>query len=187
MSRQVDKRLFDGEHRQAHVARCEVRARAQRRFVGFTLIEILVVIAIIGILVALLLSAVQAARESSRRVSCQNNLKQLALSGLNYHDIHRHFPVGVEMPYAIAGNDPLTGGMENPFGPNWAVLMLPYFEESGLYEQARTSDYPGVGDVTNLAAYNRTWRLVRSQRIPGLSCPSDKGADAQSFTDPLGD
>jgi prepilin-type processing-associated H-X9-DG protein len=146
----------------------------------------LAVIAIIGILVALLLPAVQAARESSRRISCQNNLKQLGLAALNYHDSKRRFPVGVEMPYAIAGNDPLTGGMENPFGPNWAVLLLPYFEQNSLYDQARTSDYPGVADVTNLAAYNKTWRLVRSQRMPNLACPSDKGSDAPPFTDPLG-
>src|SRR5215217_3142044 len=114
------------------------------RRAGFTLVELLVVIAIIGVLVALLLPAVQAARESSRRMSCQNNLKQLALAGLNYHDAKRRFPVGVEMPYAIAGNDPLTGGMENPFGPNWAVFMLPYFEQNNLFQQAKTGDYPGV-------------------------------------------
>src|SRR5215212_8651686 len=83
---------------------------------AFTLVEVLVVIAIIGILVAILLPAIQAARESSRRMSCENNLKQLALAGLNYHNSKNRFPVGVRMPYAIAGNDLLTGGMENPFG-----------------------------------------------------------------------
>jgi prepilin-type processing-associated H-X9-DG protein len=144
------------------------------------------VIAIIGVLAALLLPAVQAARESSRRTQCQNNLKQLALAGLAFHDAHKHFPVGVEMPYAIEGNDPLTGGMENPFGPNWAVYLLSYFEHQNLYQQARTSAYPGVNDAANLAGYNLGWRLVRHQQLPNLLCPSDDGGSAEPFTDPLG-
>jgi hypothetical protein len=119
-------------------------------------------------------------------MSCENNLKQLALAGLNYHNSKNHFPIGVRMPYATPGNDPLTGGMENPFGPNWAVFMLPFFEQDNLFQQAKISDYPGVTDVTNLAAYNTSWRIVRSQRMPNLACPSDRGVDAEPFTDPLG-
>ena len=75
----------------------------ESRSAGFTLIELLVVIAIIAVLIALLLPAVQSAREAARRIQCVNNLKQLALSVQNYHDIYNRFPIGG------IGHDPVTG------------------------------------------------------------------------------
>lgn len=86
---------------------------------GFTLVELLVVIAIIGILVGLLLPAVQAAREAARRMSCQNNLKQLGLALHNYHDTNGRFPTGADSINCLS----------------WRVRLLPFIEQTNLYQQ----------------------------------------------------
>jgi prepilin-type N-terminal cleavage/methylation domain-containing protein/prepilin-type processing-associated H-X9-DG protein len=162
-----------------------MRRNHSHRFHGFTLIELLVVIAIIGVLIGLLLPAVQKVREAANRMSCTNNLKQLGLAAHAYHDANGQLPVGIRMPYAQANNDPLTGGMGNPFGPNWAIYLLPYMEQDNLYRQANVVSYPGTINLTNLASYNLSWRVVRGQVIKSYLCPSDKGP-GQPFTDPNG-
>src|SRR5262245_5397422 len=152
---------------------------------GFSLVELLVVIAIIGVLIALLLPAVQKVREAANRMSCTNNLKQIGLAAHNYHDTHGKFPPAVLMPYAQEGNDPLTGGAANPFGPNWAVFLLPYMEQEALYLQANPRSYPGTRNLQDFASYNLNWRQVRGVTIKTYLCPSDSGADLP-FTDPNG-
>ena len=91
---------------------------------GFTLIELLVVIAIIAILIAILLPAVQQAREAARRMSCQNNMKQLGLAMHNFHDTYGNFPVGV------------TDDDMNNWG--WGVYLLPYIEQNNIYDNMTT-------------------------------------------------
>jgi prepilin-type N-terminal cleavage/methylation domain-containing protein/prepilin-type processing-associated H-X9-DG protein len=99
---------------------------------AFTLIELLVVIAIIGVLVGLLLPAVQQARESARRIGCNNNLKQLGLALHNHNDAKKAFPVGINNTINGWGGD----GAISPYGRGgWFPLVLPYCEETGLYDQ----------------------------------------------------
>ena len=96
---------------------------------AFTLVELLVVITIIGILIALLLPAVQAAREAARSIQCQNNLKQLALASLSHEESHGHFPAGGWGPLWVG--DPDRGfGRSQPGG--WIYNIMPFLEQEPL-------------------------------------------------------
>src|SRR4051794_22911905 len=90
------------------------------RRLGFTLIELLVVIGVIGILLALLIPAVQMARESSRRAACENNLRQIGLGILHFESIHGKFPPGKK--WSGPSDDPAS------FAMAWSSFMLEHIE-----------------------------------------------------------
>ncbi|MCC6492721.1 MAG: DUF1559 domain-containing protein [Pirellulales bacterium] len=129
---------------------------------GFTLVELLVVIAIIGALVALLLPAVQAAREAARRSQCQNNLKQIGVAFHNYHAAKGVFP-----PAWTEDDRPDPAARANNLA--WGFHILPYFEQGPLHQQfdaekQSTFGTPG-GAVENIDLIGTV--------LPGYRCPSD--------------
>ena len=132
---------------------------------GFTLVELLVVITIIGILTALLLPAVQAAREAARIGQCQNNLKQLALGCLSHESATRRFPTNGWGPHwtgdADMGNDWLQPG-------GWIYNILPYIEQQSLHDMGA-----GLPQADKYAAHSR--RLCVP--LPTLYCPTAPSCD----------
>jgi prepilin-type N-terminal cleavage/methylation domain-containing protein len=128
----------------------------QSRRVAFTLVELLIVIAIIGMLVALLLPAVQQAREAARRTSCQNNLKQLGLALHLYSDSHKTFPPGCTLALGVPSHS---------FSVH--ARILPYVEEASLHSLIHfDQDYTQQPDVTQA-------------RMPLFLCPSEQNTQPE--------
>ncbi len=123
---------------------------------AFTLVELLVVIAIIGVLVGMLLPAVQQIRESARRIHCSNNIRQLGLALMNYESAHRKFPAGWKTLDKTAVAEP---------GWGWSALVLPYMEGQNLNDQINF----------NVAIDDPIHEEIIQNSMPVFLCPSEIG------------
>jgi len=135
---------------------------------GFTLVELLVVIAIIAILIALLLPAIQTAREAARRTQCQNHLKQIGLAFLNHEAAHRYLPT-VGWGWKWVGDPDRGFGREQP--GTWVYNILPYLEQNALRELGSDGQPDAISERQKAGAL-----IVCTTLLPGLHCPSRRPA-----------
>ena len=153
---------------------------------AFTLVELLVVIAIIGILVGLLLPAVQSAREAARRMQCSNNLKQLALAVHLHHDAHKKFPYGIlrndsMFPHPDAGKP----GTPTPQNRRYPLMfqLLPFIEQGALYERYDQFVFNNNSlDPVSGVAWAGNFFL--KQTVSTMICPSNPGGPWNEGTTP---
>jgi len=143
---------------------------SRRRRDAFTLVELLVVIAIIGILVGLLLPAVQAAREAARRMSCQNNMKQIGLAVHNHESAYKRLP--------SSGQCGSTGSTTTPYMVHsTATMLLPYIEQQNVYQLFDVTTNPAVH-------YGATPDPSGHLLVSATGCLLHRSAKGRAYDDP---
>ena len=164
---------------------------------GFTLVEVLVVIAIIGVLVGLVLPAVQAAREAARRMSCSNNFKQIGLGIHNYHAAYNQIPMNGTGTNSLNPTGAPEGGTvanaptaNNRMSLSWLVGLTPFIEQQALWEQISNpyqdpvsgARFPAMGPDPrrSLAQQGVTAFNPWMTEVPSFRCPSDPGVGLPS-------
>jgi prepilin-type N-terminal cleavage/methylation domain-containing protein len=146
---------------------------------AFTLVELLVVIAIIGILIGMLLPAVQKVREAARRASCQNNLKQLGLAALNYESARQKLPFGMTVPKQLRQENNFPDNVRDTVLFSWGTDVLPFLELGTLYDLLEPRNQT-LQERINIESGNLSpqpeetpFFKVLTTQLPAFSCPSD--------------
>jgi prepilin-type N-terminal cleavage/methylation domain-containing protein/prepilin-type processing-associated H-X9-DG protein len=150
----------------------------QTRRRAFTLVELLAVIAIIGVLIALLLPAVQAAREAARRAQCSTHLKQLGLAVLNHESAYRFFPHG-GWGWWYTGDPDNGAGLDQP--GSWNYQLLPYLEQQMIYDLGRDGvksqkNSNGTPAAPPTAQQKEGHRRRETMPIAAFNCPSRRAS-----------
>jgi prepilin-type N-terminal cleavage/methylation domain-containing protein/prepilin-type processing-associated H-X9-DG protein len=153
-----------------------IRSASWKR--AFTLIELLVVIAVIGILISLLLPAVQKIREAANRAQCLNNMKQIGLAYQCYHSVYNIFPTPGYGP-------PPTVSSHGSYG--WGYPLLPYIEQDNLYKQYDPKQAFVLADATAQGAYGFQPGTAANQAVTQTSiktfrCPSTPTVGNGTYT-----
>jgi prepilin-type N-terminal cleavage/methylation domain-containing protein len=141
---------------------------------AFTIVELLIVITIVGILLSLLLPAVESSQEAARKTQCKNNLRQLALAATYHLDSAGYFPSG-GWGYRWAGDPDRGFGTRQPGG--WIYSILPYVEERTLWRAGA-----GINFTQNPTAKETALAAQVKQPIPILNCPSRRPPDLYPYS-----
>jgi prepilin-type N-terminal cleavage/methylation domain-containing protein len=143
---------------------------------GYTLRELLVVITIIAVLLALLVPAIQTAREAARRTSCTNNLRQIGIGLQNYHDTYKTFPMGAMHSGRYTGGDP---PVDLRLGPSWWFGVMPFMESGPWYDRMITTQQSGgpanpkfCANVMNAAGVQLNTVTFYYMRCPSSGLPT---------------
>ena len=142
---------------------------------AFTLVELLVVIAIIGILIGMLLPAVQQVREAARRSACSNNMRQLMIASMNYESAHRELPIGLR-PNDFLSTPNLA--LDRPNDPlaqwSWGTFILPFAEATNQYDILNPRSIAMATRLDDVGTtQDRGLQQVMQSELPMFICPSD--------------
>ena len=152
-----------------------MQIKARRR--AFTLVELLVVIAIIGILIGMLLPAVQQVREAARRTACQNNSRQAVLGMLNYESSFEFFPPAINENTNARGTPvlPRPANADQGRSVGWGAMILPFMEQENLFSQLKTGT--NNWNANWWLIYDANGNALASNVIPAFLCGSDAAPD----------
>ncbi len=128
---------------------------------GWSLLELCIVTAIIGVLLGMIFAVVQTTREAANRLYCANNMRQLGLAVQNYHGVHNKMP-----PYASTGHSEVYG--------SWLVFLLPHLDQKPLYDELKMQYFPNPG--AQVAIVTAGASAMPHLNLPGLVCASDPSA-----------
>jgi prepilin-type N-terminal cleavage/methylation domain-containing protein/prepilin-type processing-associated H-X9-DG protein len=137
---------------------------------GFTLVEVLVVVAIIGIMIALLLPALQIAREAARRTECRNHLKQMSLGVLAHESMHRTLP-SAGWGFSWIGDPDRGVGLEQPGG--WFYIILPLIEQKALLDIGKNLE---GGSPDRESPKGQALKQLLATPVPIYPCPTRRPA-----------